>query len=112
LYFVSAHDVGHPFYYLKSGRAFTYGDSFEKIKLTFMEKHHDLLHEFPQYREKIHELKISSAYFRKMFDDYHEVDHAIHRIESGTEPTTDEHLNQLRLQRVHLKDTLYRQLLQ
>ncbi|MBA4135475.1 MAG: GTP-binding protein, partial [Flavobacterium sp.] len=32
-----------------------------------MEKH-DLLHEFPQYQEKIHELKVSDAHFRKLFD--------------------------------------------
>jgi uncharacterized protein len=75
-----------------------------------MEKHHDLLHEFPQYSEKIHQLKTDSHHFRKLFDEYHELDHAIHRIEQGTEPTTDEHLNGLRLKRVHLKDSLYKQL--
>ncbi len=74
-----------------------------------MEKH-DLLHEFPQYREKIHELKTSNHHFRKLFDEYHEVTHEVHRIEQGAEATTDEVLNGLRLKRVHLKDELYRQL--
>lgn len=71
-----------------------------------MEKH-DLLHEFPEMKEKIHELKISDTTFRKLFDEYHEVDHAVHRYESGATATTDEHLNELRLKRVKLKDALY-----
>ncbi len=74
-----------------------------------MEKH-DLLHEFPEFKEKIHELKMNDHHFRKLFDEYHEVDHHIHRIEQGAEITSDEHLNSLRLKRVHLKDGLYRQL--
>ncbi|MCU0417092.1 MAG: DUF465 domain-containing protein [Cytophagaceae bacterium] len=71
-----------------------------------MEKH-DLVHEFPDMREKIHELKISDNHFRKIFDAYHDVDHSIHSIESGANPTTDEHLNELRARRVFLKDELY-----
>lgn len=71
-----------------------------------MEDNHNLIHEFPEKAEKIHELKISDAHFRKLFDEYHDVDHHIHRIETDAEPTTDQHLNELRLQRVHLKDQL------
>lgn len=71
---------------------------------------HDLLHEFPEHREKIHELKTTNNHFRKLFDEYHELDHEIHRIEQGTESTTDEVLNGLRKKRVHLKDELYSQL--
>lgn len=74
-----------------------------------MEKH-DLLHEFPEFKEKIHELKTNNHHFRKLFDEYHEVDHEVHRIEQGTEATTDEVLNNLRMKRVQLKDELYRQL--
>ncbi len=68
---------------------------------------HDLLHEFPEHKEKIHILKTTDHHFRKFFDEYHEVDHAIHSIESGATATTDEHLNELRKKRVTLKDSLY-----
>lgn len=68
---------------------------------------HDLLHEFPEHKEKIHDLKVSDNHFRKLFDEYHEVDHEIHRYESGATATTDEHLTELRAKRVHLKDALY-----
>jgi len=71
-----------------------------------MEKH-DLLHEFPEMKEKIHELKMSDNHFKKLFDEYHELDHAIHRIETGAEISTDEHLTELRKKRVNLKDQLF-----
>lgn len=71
-----------------------------------MEKH-DLLHEFPEMKEKIHTLKTTDAHFRKFFDEYHEVDHSIHSIETGATATTDEHLNELRKRRVILKDSIY-----
>ena len=71
-----------------------------------MEKH-DILHEFPEMKDKVHELKVSNAHFRKLFDEYHEVDHEIHSVETGAQPTDDTHLNELRMKRVHLKDEIY-----
>ena len=75
-----------------------------------MEKH-DLLHEFPEHREKILTLHKQSNLFKKLFDEYQEKDNHIHRIEEGIEATTDDHLNELRMKRVHLKDDLYKMLL-
>lgn len=71
-----------------------------------MEKH-DLHHEFPQFNEKIHDLKVSNNHFKKLFDEYHEVNSQIYRIETGSEAATDELLTSLRMKRVHLKDDLY-----
>jgi hypothetical protein len=68
---------------------------------------HDLKHEFPELEGKIHELKISNNHFKKLFDEYHDANKEIHRIESGAEATTDEVLTALRKQRLHLKDELY-----
>lgn len=67
---------------------------------------HDLIHELPEYREQIHELKISNAHFAKLFAEYHEVDHEVHRIETGTETTSDEFLEGRKKLRLHLKDSL------
>jgi uncharacterized protein YdcH (DUF465 family) len=75
-------------------------------KIKHMEKH-DLLHEFPQHKEKIHNLKVSDHHFRKLFDEYDVANNDIHRIETGAEQTTDEVLNTLRLKRVQLKDQLF-----
>jgi uncharacterized protein YdcH (DUF465 family) len=71
-----------------------------------MEKH-DLLHEFPELQEKIHELKISDAHFRKLFDEYHEVEHQIHRINMGSEIANDNFLYELKAKLLFLKDNIY-----
>lgn len=71
-----------------------------------MEKH-DLIHEFPELKDKIHEMKISNAHFRRLFDEYHASDHDVHRIETGAEVTADEVLTELRKKRLELKDALY-----
>lgn len=70
-----------------------------------MEKH-DLLHEFPEKKQLIHDLKVGDHHFRKLFDEYDSVNHDIHRIESGAETTVDQVLNELRIKRVHLKDQI------
>ena len=72
---------------------------------------HDIVHEFPELKDKIHELKVSDQHFRKLFDEYHEVDHEVHRIETGAEVASDEHLTALRKHRVHLKDSIYQMLI-
>lgn len=71
-----------------------------------MEKH-DLHHEFPQFDQKIHDLKVSDPHFKHLFDEYHEANKAVHRIESGAETVTDDTLNEYRMKRVHLKDQLF-----
>jgi uncharacterized protein YdcH (DUF465 family) len=68
---------------------------------------HDLLHEFPEFKDKIHELKISDNHFKKLFDEYHEVEHQIHSINSGAENVTDEFLHELKAKLLFLKDELY-----
>jgi uncharacterized protein len=69
-------------------------------------KRHNLIDEFPEHKDKIHDLKMNDHHFRKLFDEYDEVDAEIHRIESGAEATIDDVLNDLRKKRVHLKDEL------
>lgn len=74
-----------------------------------MEKH-DILHEFPELKEKVHALKMSNHHFHRIFNEYHEIDHQIHAIETGATVAIDEHLNELRRHRVHLKDSIFRML--
>ena len=73
-------------------------------------EHHDLAHELPEFKEKIHELKTSDAHFKKYFDMYQDVDKHICRVEDEVEVMTDSSLESLKLTRVHLKDFLYRYL--
>ena len=69
---------------------------------------HDLIHELPEHRERIHELKVSNEQFARMFEEYHQLDHEIHRIETGVENTSDEYLEDRKKNRLFLKDEMYR----
>jgi uncharacterized protein YdcH (DUF465 family) len=68
---------------------------------------HDLVHELPEYRDAIHALKTNNAHFSKLFDEYHEVDHEIHRIETGVETPSDEYVEEIKKKRLQLKDELF-----
>ena len=71
-----------------------------------MEKH-DLHHEFPEFDSKISELKVADAHFKKLTDEYDEVNHSVYRIETGVETPVDDVLTELRKKRLMLKDELY-----
>ncbi len=70
-------------------------------------EHHSLLSEFPEHRERIHTLKTSDAHFARLFGEYDAIEHDVHRIESGAEAASDERLEGLKKQRLHLKDQLF-----
>lgn len=71
---------------------------------------HDLIHELPEYRDKIHDMKMNNNHFAKLFEQYHEVDHEVHRIETGAENTSDEFLEERKKVRLNLKDQLFHML--
>lgn len=71
---------------------------------------HDLAHEFPEHKEKIHNLKMHDAHFANLFEKYHEVNREVHRIEQEVETPSDEYAENLKKQRLHLKDELYQML--
>jgi len=50
---------------------------------------------------------MNDRHFARLFDDYHDIDHAVIRIEDGIENTSDAYLESLKKQRLQLKDQLY-----
>lgn len=70
-------------------------------------EHHSLLSEFPEYKDAIHTLKTENNHFRRLFDEYHELDKEVYRIESGETPTSDDILEELKKKRLFLKDELF-----
>ncbi len=68
---------------------------------------HDLVHELPEYRDAIRELKMNDRHFAKLFEQYHDLDHEVHRIEQGVETPSDDYVEQQKKQRLHLKDQLH-----
>ncbi len=70
-------------------------------------EHHDLQHDFPEFHDRIHALKTGNAHFAKLFDEYHEVDREVRRIEQEVETPSDAYTEKLKMRRVKLKDELY-----
>lgn len=68
-----------------------------------MEKH-DLHHEFPQHHQKMHELRLHNNQFKRLFDDYQNINAEIYKIETGAEVAADSVLHELRVKRVYMKD--------
>ncbi len=73
-------------------------------------EHHDLHHDFPEFRDKIHELKMKDPYFRRLFDEYHELTRSIEKMEDEITPLATRTEEEAKVRRVHLKDELYRML--
>lgn len=71
---------------------------------------HEIPDEFPEYKDKIHELKLSNGHFARLFDEYHELNREIHRIEAAGINTSDEEFENLKLVRIRLKDEIYQML--
>ncbi|MXU64961.1 YdcH family protein [Oceanomicrobium pacificus] len=67
---------------------------------------HELAEEFPESVDRISKLKSSDAHFAKLFDAYHDVNRDIHRAETNVEPTDDLHMQEMRKQRMVLKDEI------
>jgi len=71
---------------------------------------HDLIHEFPEHRERIHELKSSDNHFRKLFDEYCELTTEIENMEKESAVVSTRTEEEARKRRLHLKDEFYRML--
>ena len=68
---------------------------------------HSLVQEFPEHKDKIHQLKMEDNHFKKLFEKYNILEHDIHRIKSGVEATSDEELNHKKIEFLHCKDELF-----
>jgi uncharacterized protein YdcH (DUF465 family) len=68
---------------------------------------HTLVNDFPDHQHTIRHLKMNDNHFAKLFDEYHELDSEIHKLEENNQPVTDEYLESLKIRRVHLKDQLF-----
>ena len=70
-------------------------------------EHHDnLAAEFPEYKEKIHQMKAGNAHFNKLYGEYQALDREIWGIEEGEQTPADDYVEQQKKKRVVLKDQL------
>ncbi|MEI2780521.1 MAG: YdcH family protein [Candidatus Competibacter sp.] len=68
---------------------------------------HDLFHEFPEYKDRIAELKAADPKFAGLYDEYHAVNDEVERIEFQIETPSDMYTETLKKRRLHLKDEIY-----
>lgn len=67
---------------------------------------HELHQEFPDKAEAIHNLKTKNHHFARIAEDYHEINRAIHRMETNVEPADDSTIEGLKKKRLALKDEI------
>ena len=67
---------------------------------------HELAEEFPDKIDLMHDLKLRDGTFRYLADEYHQINRAIHRAETNIEPCDQFHEEDMRKQRMRLKDQI------
>lgn len=67
---------------------------------------HELAEDFAANADDVARLKSSNAHFARLADRYHTLNRTIHRAETGVEPTDDFHMQDLRKERMVLKDEI------
>ncbi|WP_374278150.1 YdcH family protein [Azonexus sp.] len=73
--------------------------------------HHDLHQEFPDMADAIDALKASNAYFARLIGSYNRLTGKVEDLEEHDMPVADFTLEDMKKQRVKLKDELYHLLL-
>jgi uncharacterized protein YdcH (DUF465 family) len=66
----------------------------------------DLAEDFPDKRDRIHQLKTSDNRFARLYDEYNELNRTIHRVETRVEPQADEAEEELKRRRLQIKDEI------
>lgn len=72
-----------------------------------MGTHHDLAQDFPELKDDIHAMKMTDAHFRRLAEEYEAVCKELHRAQDGAGVMDDAHAEELKKQRVTLKDDLF-----
>lgn len=71
---------------------------------------HDLLHEFPDLEGRIAILRESDEQFTELMNEYDTLDARVRRLEELGTPVADETIEDLKKERLLLKDRLYEML--
>ena len=62
---------------------------------------------FSQYSDQVSQLKATDSHFSRMFDEHNVLDEKIRRLESHEEHATHEQIEQLKKEKLLLKDQCY-----
>ena len=67
---------------------------------------HDLVHELPEHKATIVDLKKTDNHFAKLLQKYEDINKDILRIEKGAEASSDERLEGMKKLRLQIKDEM------
>lgn len=67
---------------------------------------HELAEEFPEHADRIRDLKASDPRFARLAVEYHELNRAVHRMETRVEPASEATEEDFRRRRLRLKDEI------
>jgi uncharacterized protein len=62
---------------------------------------------FPEYREQITQLRISDLNFVRLFEKHNALDQKIRHMEAHIEPSTHEEIEQLKKEKLMIKDAIH-----
>ena len=68
---------------------------------------HDVVHEFPEFRDRIDELCRTDSSFSSLMTEYDELDARIRQLEETGLPVADETIEDLKKERIMLKDRIF-----
>lgn len=71
-------------------------------------EHHRLTGEFPEYKDRIHDLKANNRHFLKLYEEYQKLDDEVYRIEEGMETPSDDYTEEVKKKRLFMKDELFK----
>ncbi|MDO8319782.1 YdcH family protein [Rhodoferax sp.] len=62
---------------------------------------------FPEFRDQISQLKVSDLNFVRLFEKHNTLDQTIRHMEAHLEPGTHDEIEQLKKEKLLIKDALY-----
>lgn len=68
---------------------------------------HSVVHEFPEYKERVEKLKHNNPDFSSLMSQHDQLDKKIRGLETTDQPVNDSYMEDLKKQRLALKDKLY-----
>lgn len=75
-----------------------------------LSEHHDISHEFPEYRSKLDALRATDKHFDSLVAKHDYIDDEIRRLEERQLPISDEEIEKMKFERAALKDQIYQAL--
>lgn len=75
-----------------------------------LSEHHDISHEFPEYRRMLDELRTTDTQFDALVAKHDYIDDEIRQLEERQSPISDLEIEKMKFERAALKDRIYQAL--